>query len=227
MDAVIWPVLIVAAIAAVIGSFYLKKKRREALAAMASRLGLAYSRDDSFGCGNLPFELLRRGDRRRVENVLHGAWQGFELREFDYWYEVETTDAQGNRSTSTYRFSCAVTKIEARMSSLSLTRENLFTRLADSLGLADIEFELEEFNRAFTVKCKDAKFANDFVDQRMMHWLLATDRALGFEASGNWLLVYSKRRRPAGLIPLMGTLKQYRDEVPRVVFDLYGLRASG
>lgn len=227
METLIWPIVIVAVIAAVIGSLYLKKRRREELAAMASRLGLAYSQDDSFGCQHLPFALLRRGDRRGVENVLHGSWQGFELREFDYWYEVETTDAQGNRTTSTSRFSCAVTGVEARMPPLLLTRENLFTRLADSLGLADIEFELDEFNRAFTVKCKDRKFANDFVDQRMMRWLLATHRAFGFEVSGTWLLAYSKRRRPRELMPLLGTLQQFRDGVPRVVYDLYGPRPSG
>jgi hypothetical protein len=40
-------------------------------------------------------------------------------------------------------------------------------------------------------------------------------------------LVYSKRRRPTELIPLLGTLKQFRDQVPRVVYDLYGPGASG
>lgn len=44
---------------------------------------------------------------------------------------------------------------------------------------------------------------------------------------GKWLLVYSKRRRPTELIPLFGTLKQFREGIPRVVFDLYGLRPSG
>ena len=77
------------------------------------------------------------------------------------------------------------------------------------------------------MKCKDRKFANDFIDQRMMGWLLEADRGFSFEACGRWLLVYSKRRRPGDLIPLIGTLKQYRDHVPRVVYDLYGLRASG
>ena len=58
---------------------------------------------------------------------------------------------------------------------LSIARENLFTRLADGIGLDDIAFELAEFNDAFTVKSRDRKFANDLVDQRMMRWLLATE----------------------------------------------------
>jgi hypothetical protein len=77
------------------------------------------------------------------------------------------------------------------------------------------------------VKCKDRKFAFDFVDQRMMRWLLGTDPGFSFETSGRWLLVACKRRRPTELIPLLGTLQQFRDQIPRVVYDLYGLPATG
>jgi hypothetical protein len=227
MESLLFPLIVVAVVAVLVVSFYLKQKRREALAAMARQLGLIYSHQDNYGCLSLPFGLLRRGDDRGAENLLSGTWQGLEVREFDYWYQVESTDSNGHRTTSTYRFSCSVTDVEAALSPLTLGRENVFTRLADSVGLADLEFELEDFNRAFTVKCKDRKFANDFVDQRMMRWLLGTDRGFSFEVSGRWLLVYSKRRRPTELVPLLGTLKQFREGIPPVVFDLYGLRPSG
>jgi hypothetical protein len=227
MDVLIWVAVIAVAIGAAVWSYRLKRKRREELAGMARQLGLAYSPEDTAGCLGLPFALLQRGDDRGAQNVLSGAWQGVPVLEFDYWYEVESRDANGHTTHTTYRFSCATTEVEAALSPLTLGRENVFTRLADSLGLADVEFELDEFNRAFTVKCKDRKFANDFVDQRMMHWLLGTDAAFSFEVSGRWMLVSSKRRRPTELIPLLGTLKGFRDQVPSVVFDLYGLRASG
>ena len=227
MEYVLFPLVLLAVIAIVVGSYYLRKQRREALAAMANRLGLSYSQEDTAGCLSLPFALLQRGDGRGTENLLSGTWQEMPIREFDYWYYEESTDSKGHTTRNTYRFSCAVTEVEAGLSALTLNRENLFTRLADSLGLADMEFELDEFNRAFTVKCKDRKFANDFIDQRMMHWLLETDRAFAFETCGKWLLVYSKRRKPAELIPLFGTLRQFRDGIPRVVYDLYGQRPSG
>lgn len=227
MEYLLWPAAILAVAAVAVASYVMRRRRREALAAMAHRLGLSYSRDDTFGCLALPFALLRRGDDRGVENLIRGMWQGIDVLEFDYWYQVESTDSKGNRTTSTYRFSCAATQVDAALSPLTLGRENLLTRLADSIGLADIEFELEDFNRTFTVKCSDRKFANDFVDARMMSWLLGTERAFSFETCGRWLLVYSKRRRPTELISLLGTLRQFREAVPRVVYDLYGLRASG
>jgi hypothetical protein len=223
-------IFVVAALLAGVGawwSFRLRQRRREELATMARQLGLDYSPQDGLGCLRLPFELLGRGDGRGTENVLSGAWRDMPVREFDYWYYEESTDSDGHRTRTTYRFSCAVTEVEAALSPLGLGRENLLTRLADSLGLADIEFELDEFNREFTVKGRDRKFANDFVDQRMMRWLIGTDRAFCFEASGRWLLVYSKRRRPTELVPLLGTLAQFREHVPRVVYDLYGVRTTG
>jgi hypothetical protein len=223
----IWVVVAAAVVGGIVWSYRQKRKRREGLAQMARQLGLEYSPEDTRGCQGLPFALLQRGDGRGTENVLSGTWQGMPLVEFDYWYYEESRDSNGHTTRSTYRFSCAVAEVEAALSPITLGRENVFTRLADSLGLRDIEFELGDFNRAFTVKCADRKFAFDLVDQRMMGWLLATDPGFSFEASGRWLLVSSKRRRPTELIPLLGTLQQFRDQVPRVVFDLYGLRLTG
>lgn len=227
MAFVLFALVVVAAVAAAGISLYLKRRRRQELAVMATQLGLTYSYGDVHGCLALPFALLRRGEGRGVENVLSGIWQGMEVREFDYWYYEETTDSKGHRTKTYYRFSCAVTEIEAACSPVTLVRENLLTRIADAVGLDDIAFELEEFNREFNVKSKDRRFANDFVDQRMMRFLLDSDRSFGFEACARWLLCFGKQRRPTELIPLLGTLQRFRERVPRVVFDLYGLDSNG
>jgi hypothetical protein len=217
---------IVAAIGAAAWSYYSKKKRREGLAFVARQLGLTYSEDDTRGCGALPFELLHRGDGRGTENVLLGNWQGMDLLEFDYWYYTESTDSEGHRTKSYSHFSCAVAGVQAALSPLTIGRENLLTRLADAVGLDDIEFETQEFNDEFNVKSKDRKFANDFVDQRMMAWLLSAPSDMSFETCARWLLCYSGKRGPTDLIPLLGTLKAFRDQVPRVVYDLYRLDPS-
>jgi hypothetical protein len=217
---------VLVAIVAAYLSYYLKRKRREALALMATQLGLEYSPEDVVGCLNYPFALLTRGDGRGSENVLSGTWQGVPMTEFDYWYYEESTDSKGHRSKTYYRFSCAVAQIAAQCAHLSLDREGVFTRLADHLGLHDIEFESDDFNRRFNVKCADRKFANDMVDSRMMQWLLGVDGAFRFEASGTWVLCYSSRLRPMDLVPLLGNAKQFLDHVPRVVFELYGSGAA-
>jgi hypothetical protein len=207
-------------------SWYAKKKRREELAVAARQLGLEYSAEDTLGCLGLPFDLLKKGDGRGTENVLWGAWQGMDLREFDYWYYEESTDSQGHRSKTYYHFSCAATELPLQGAHLTIGKENVFTRLADHLGFQDIEFELEAFNRAFQVKCKDRKFATDVIDQRMMQWLMEHGAGYGIEMNGPWLLVSCKRVRPTELTPLLGTMQQYVRHVPTVAYSLYGTGQS-
>lgn len=114
-----------------------------------------------------------------------------------------------------------MTEVDAALSPISIARENVLTRIADAVGLDDITFEAQGFNDAFNVKAGDRRFANDLIDQRMMAWLLSTSSEFSFEACGRWLLCSSRRRRPTELIPLLGTLKGFHDQVPRVVYDLY------
>jgi hypothetical protein len=220
------PALFVVGIIAIVAlaiyfGWYLKKKRREALAGVAASLGLEYSSEDPYGLDSYPFELFGRGDGQGTENVLSGAWQGIDLKEFDFWYYDQSTDSKGRTSRTYHRFSCALMELPIDGAALTIAPETLFTRMADHLGFHDIDFEDEKFNREFQVKCKDKKFATDLIDARMMQWLSAS-KGWSFELTGPNLLCYCGRLGPTELIPLLGTLKAFRDHVPRVVYDLYG-----
>ena len=220
---VLFVVGIVALVAAVAYlAYYFKKKRRQELALAARQLGLQYSDSDPFSLLALPFQLLTRGDGRGTENVMWGTWQDTDLKEFDYWYYDESTDSKGSRSRTYHRFSCAVTELPASGAHLTIAREGLLTRMADHLGFHDIEFESEEFNRAFQVKCPDRKFANDVVDARMMQWLLSAGERWAYELSGSYLMCYTKRLKPMELTPLLGGLKGFEGHIPRVAWSLYG-----
>jgi hypothetical protein len=217
----IFVVFIVAAGAAVYLSYYLKKKRQRELAFAAKQLGLEFALSDPFDTLAEPFALLRKGDGRGVENVMWGVWGGLECREFDYWYYEESTDSKGNRSKTYYRFSCVMAPVEAACSPLLIDEENLFSRLGDHLGFRDIEFESEAFNKAFTVKSPDRKFANDLVDARMIDWLMAHGHGFQFDVAGDRVLVSCRKMGPTELVPLFGTLKGFHGQIPRVVFSLY------
>lgn len=203
-------------------SWYLKKRRREQLALVARQLGLSYSRGDYLGILSYPFALLQKGDGRGAENLITGSWSSLDLVEFDYWYYDESSDSKGRSSRTYHRFSCVMTTVDIWAAHLTAARENFLTRLADNVGLRDIEFETDEFNRAFNVKCPDRKFANDFIDQRMMSWLLQAGSQWSYEVVGGSLFVYCDRLQPLGLVPLLGTLKGFRDQIPRVAYELYG-----
>jgi hypothetical protein len=208
-------------LAVAVGSYYVKQQRRQGFALAARQLGLEYAESDPFGLVNWPFALFQRGDGQGVENVLWGDWQDVSVKAFDFWYYEESSSSNGGRSKSYYRFDCAMMPIEAACPHLSIDHENLLTRLADALALRDIEFESEDFNRAFNVKGEDRAFATAFVDAGMMDWLMRHGEAYAFEVLANQLLVSCKRLRPTELVPLLGTAKAFRDRVPGVVGSLY------
>jgi hypothetical protein len=202
-------------------NYVAKQKRREGFALMAAQLGLEYAVQDPFGTLGEPFAFFEKGDGRGVENVMWGLWQGLDVRVFDYWYYDESTDSKGHTSRTYYRFDCVIVPVDAGCPRLSITHEDLGTRLANALSFHDIRFESEAFNRAFYVTSSDAKFANDLVDARMMDWLLQHAEGFSFETAATELLCYQRKAGPQELIPLLGTVKAFRAHIPTVVYSLY------
>ena len=203
-----------------------RKKRRQAFALLGTQLGLEYFPEDPFGLLSEPFALFDKGDGRGVENVLSGRWKDLDVRLFDYWYYEESTDSNGHTSKTYYRFDCVVAPVDAACPRLVIGHENIGTWLAGALTFHDIQFESEDFNKEFNVKSPDKKFANDFVDARMMDWLLKSGEGFSFEVDVDRLLCFHRQLKPMELVPLLGTAKAFRDHIPRVVSSLYPLAAA-
>ena len=101
----------------------------------------------------------------------------------------------------------------------------MLTRLADALSFHDIEFESEDFNRMFNVKSPDKKFANDFVDARMMQWLLQNGEGHGVRGHGRPAAVLRRKLPPMrDRHAARACAKAFLDHVPRVVYSLYERR---
>lgn len=198
-----------------------KLQRQQGIRSLAFGQRLDFSVDDPFDTVSEPFSLFQKGDGRGVENVMWGSWQGLEIRAFDYWYYEESSDSKGHRSKSYYRFDCVITLVGAPCPQLQISEENLFTRLADKLTFRDIEFESEEFDRRFTVKGPDERFATAFCDARMMEWLLRHGDGYGSEVVADRLLCWRKLAAPAEMVHLLGTAKTFREQIPAVVSSLY------
>ena len=224
MEALFIPLIVLVAIGGIFLSFYLKKKRREEMHGFALQHGLAFSAEDTVGVLGWPFSLFARGDGRGVENVAFGQWKGeHPVTAFDYWYYTESTDSKGHTSRSYRRFSCATIDVPAAFPHLEIAREGVFTRLADRLGMEDIEFESPEFNRRYNVKAAERRFAFELLDARMLQWLVDFDQNLAFEVAGNKVLAYRKRHGASGMMPLVETLVMFRERIPRVAWNMYPL----
>ncbi len=205
-----------------------KQRRREDLAYLALQLGLEYAPVDPFDLlATEPFALFSKGDGRGIENVLWGSHRGVDVKAFDYWYYEQSTDSEGHTTRSYRRFNCAIVPIDAACSPVAIANENVVTRLADHLAMRDIEFESEEFNRAFNVTSPDPRFANDLLDARMMTWLLHHGRGLSFEVVGDRVLCFRHRLPAFEVATLLGAATAFLERVPRVVFSLYPKAAAG
>jgi hypothetical protein len=204
-----------------LGAWWIRTQpRRRSAEAAAYELGLRFSAADPFDLIDLPFALFNRlASVRGLENVMYGTWRGLEVKLFDYWYARSSDPSIDD----TERFTCLIISLGTSWPSLLIEPETAAARLAGRITLKEIEFESEAFNRAFTVRGDDPRFASAFVDGRMMRWLLELPVGRwGFQIAGDALLCY---RTPAvlpwALLDVLQTGSAFIDRTPSVVSSLY------
>jgi hypothetical protein len=220
------PVLVIFLVLAVIGGivylqYVAREKRRAALAAWALAHGMTPVPGDG-GLDQVDVPLFGKGDGRGWENIFAGTSEERPVRIGDYWYYDESRDSNGRRTKSYSRFSVCVLDLGLWMPRVEVGAENMFTRLADHVGLRDIEFESEEFNRRFNVKSADREFAFKLLDARMLTWLLETAGGHHYEAAGPHLVTYTRRLAPDELSDLLFASNGFVSKIPRLVWADHG-----
>jgi hypothetical protein len=203
-------------------NYMTKKRRRETITSFAAQQGFAYQpADDSLvnRWGGTPF---RTGKRPRAANVLTGAFQGRQIVAFDYSYQTESEDSDGSRSTTTHKFGVVVMELPGPLPHLEVTHEGIFGgAVANAFGFADIQFESEQFNRAFRVKADDQRFGHAVIHPRMMELLLARGE-IGWRIEGNSLIGWDKgEHAPLEVMNRLQLLHQVVDQVPPYVWRDY------
>ena len=121
-------------------------------------------------------------------------------------------------------FHVVAVPLPAYLPTLELTAEGVGAKLAKAFGGQDIEFESEDFNRAWRVEAGDAKFAHDVVHPRLMERLLRADaRGVSLRVEGTDLLSWSSGSQQldaiAGRLQVMCALV---DAIPRFVWQDHG-----
>lgn len=171
-------VMVGLAIAGAVYAYQQQKKRREALARLAARLGWSYD-PDSYGPGDecAGFSAFTRGHSRERFNSMSGSVEICGRRAGglmgDFRYKVTSSNGK-TTTTRTYTFSYLILDIPLPgVADLLIRPENLLDRFAGAIGFDDIDFESEEFSRKFHVKSPDRKFAYDVIHPRMMEFLMA------------------------------------------------------
>ena len=93
-------------IVGVIFSAISRRKRMEAMAALATNLGLNFHPDrDRHLAGQYKFlNKLRSGSNRYAFNVLSGSHQEHSITAFDFHYETHSSSSKGGRRTHHHHF---------------------------------------------------------------------------------------------------------------------------
>ena len=223
------PLFVVVVVVVMPALFYLgyrsRQKRVAAVVALAQQMGFTYTKGDTDRMVTTPFALFRMGEGRGIELVISGRHNDLPLRLFDFWFYTESNDGQGHSNRDYHRFTCALLELPANCPALQLSHENAMTRIGEHLGLHDVTFEFDDFNRRFRVKCDDQKFAFSLFDAPMMEWMLGADSFDRLETYGNSVLLASKRLDPAAWPELVTWIDTFHSHVPPVLFTTYPPRS--
>ncbi len=93
--------------------------------------------------------------------------------------------------------------------------------VANALGFRDLQFESEQFNRAFRVKADDERYGHAVVTPRMMELLLARGE-IGWRIEGNSLVGWDKgAHNPTEVMSRLTLLQQVMEQVPPYVWRDY------
>ena len=214
-------VLVVAVmITAIIAGVRAARKRREALAQLAARLGLRFDPEEDYALPErFPFlERLQQGSRRYAFNTLSGNYGGHEVLVFDYHYETYTHNSKGGRTTHHHYFSFFMLLLPRSCPEVTIVREGWGSKLAQALGYDDIDFESAEFSRRFCVRSRDKRFAYDVCHPRMIDYLLANPD-LSVEIDDRVLAIgFATRLAPEAIESNLQRLHALRELLPGYLF---------
>jgi hypothetical protein len=202
-----------------------QRRRRHAEFATATHaMGLEAAEGDPLALLDEPYWIFGNGDGRGIDSTARGAIEETPVQVRDYWF-YDTQQSGKTRTRRYTRLTVAMVALDADCPHLTLRPENIFGRIADALGARDIELESEEFNRTFTLKSDDRKFASDLVDARMIAWLLEYGQDQSFEVGGRWVITWAPRLSGPQLADLVEYARSFRAQVPRVISSLYPVTA--
>ena len=219
------PLIIVGVIAliVVVGvlGYISARKRREAMAALAARLGLRFdpNKNEYLALRYGFLDKLRSGSNRYAFNILSGNHRGHDVTAFDYHYETHSSDSKGRRQTHHHYFSFFILRLPASFPELVIGREGFFSKIAQAFGYDDIDFESHEFSRKFCVRSADKKFAYDVCNARMIEYLLSnTDLTIEIDVDA-LAISFSRRLAPEHIEPNLNRLITVRSLLPDYLFS--------
>ncbi len=171
-----------AALVAVIVGIIAHYKRKKALREFADRIGFVFADHDALGLVDKlnGFSRFNRGHSRRSYEQVFGRYAGMDCCLFSYSYK---TGSGKNESTHTFNGLLVVAPIFLPCQ-LTIRPEGFMDTVLEAVGFDDIDFEYNEFNKRYFVKCSDKRAAYDFFGRDMMDFFVMLPRYMSLDAVG-------------------------------------------
>ena len=194
-------------------------QRTKTLRAWAAATGWSYVGSPPSLVGRWAGTPFGAGHTRRASEVMVGRLGARQALSFTYSYRTGS-----GKNQSTYTFHVLAMPIPAYLPILEITPDGLGAKLAKTFGGQDIQFESEDFNRAWRVECADLKFAHDVVHPRLMERLLRGDaRGTSLRIEGTDVLTWaSGSTRVEAIASRLALMAAVVDAVPRYVWQDHG-----
>lgn len=243
-----WGILFVALLFAVglIHAVSRHGKRDRAVRRAAAAAGMQYNDSDPAGIRDIRFQAFSFAKRIQVSNVVTQRDDAVIARAFDYqsYDEIKSRRRGGDAmADSMFGFSTGgddfnldtveqttrvfgkarsggFVKVNAFLPSMSILPANALTRAFERVA-EDIDFESDEFNRSYDVRCLDKRFAWLFCDAQMIDFMLSFEGKMGFETFGNNVMCYGKLLDPNELTELCRRLTSVPAMINPLVYQEY------
>ena len=146
---------------------------------------------DPLAIGLPKIELFNRGHSRHTSNILTGAFEGSQVRIFDYRY----TTGSGKNSHTHHQTIVAVDTGGVPLPSFTLAPENFFHKIGQVFGYLDIDFDdFPEFSNRYLLRSDNEAAIRGLFDARIIDAYM-NGLACNIEVRDGWLFVFKASRR--------------------------------
>lgn len=200
MERILIPIVMSGAVIVLVGGIiwlfmHLAKKRREALMAIASEMGLQFSevQDEALLVKMKAFALFNKGHSRKMKNVMTTETDNARLSIFDYQY----TTGGGQNSHTHQQTVVALESNTLEIPAFSLRPEGVFQKIGAAIGMQDIDFETHpDFSDSFVLTGNDEQAVRSFFDEKILDLFVQHEGICVESAPGMFIYFRKGRRKP-------------------------------
>ncbi|HAN03850.1 MAG TPA: hypothetical protein DCQ25_01065 [Elusimicrobia bacterium] len=174
--------------------FWLERKRRNDLMALAASMGLRFSPEgpDVYSLEGTQLELFRLGRSRKAANMIEVSSAGGQIRVFDYRY----TTGSGKHS-QTHNFTVALIASGGNVPQFDLKPETFMYKIGELVGFKDIDLPaFPLFSEKYRLTGPDEAAVHLFFTPRRAAWFESRPGLRVQGAAGHALLFKENRRLP-------------------------------